>query len=205
MRGKAKKSPKTSSAPRRHKDHSERLTNVHSDGIDWSTRTVWIASDLTEEKGYKLVPGIRMLDETKGTIKVAIMSCGGCENAGFAIYDALKACQSEVITIGLGEVYSIAALVFQAGERRVVFPHVDLMMHNGTTQVEGGDINTDYIEEIAKEAVRNNARYHRAIAARCGIDLQKVVQWCKDEKYFLSEEVVQEGLADEIVHTWKEI
>lgn len=190
---------------KRTRDQSGRLSNVHTVGVDWKSRTVWIVGELDELKAYQYVPAIRLLDETPGPIKVMIMSNGGCEPGGFAIYDTLMSLKNEVVTIGYGHVYSIAALIFQAGDTRLLAPNCELMMHNGSIHLDGGDTNTDYIEELAAEAVRNNGRYHRAIANRTGIDLQKIEQWCKDEKYFSATEAVDAGLADRVTVGWKDL
>ena len=190
---------------KRSRDQSGRLNNVHTSGVDWKSRTVWIVGELDETKAYQYVPVIRLLDETPGPIKVLIMSNGGCEPGGFAIFDTLRTLRNKVITIGFGHIYSIAALIFQAGDERLMAPNCELMMHNGSIGLDGGDTNTDYIEQLAAEAVRNNGRYHRAIATRADLDLQKVSQWCKDEKYFSAEEAVAEGLADRVVVGWKDL
>ena len=187
------------------RDQSHRLSNIHTSGIDWKTRTVWIVGPLDEEKGYQYVPVLRLLDETPGPIKVMIMSNGGAEGGGFAIYDTLKTLRNPVTTIGFGHVYSIAALIFQAGKKRLLAETCELMMHNGTLEMDGGAMDTDMIEQIAAEAVKNNGRYHRAICERSGVDLQKLQQWCKDERYFSAKEAVVYRLADGIVKSWKDL
>lgn len=190
---------------RKPKNQSDRLGEIHESGIDWKSRTVWIVGELPEERAYRYIPGIRLLDESPGPIKVVIMSVGGNEGGGFAIFDTLRTLKNPVTTIGFGHVYSIAALIFQAGDTRLMAPSCELMMHNGSITLDGGDVNTDYIEELAAEAIRNNSRYHRAIASRANLDLQKVVKWCKDEKYLPAEDAVKEGLADRLFLSWKDL
>lgn len=165
---------------------------------------MYVVGELVDEKAYNYLPSLRILDETKGRIRVVVGSPGGHEPGGFALFDTLRSLRNPVTTIGVGGIYSIAALVFQAGSDRILMPHSQLMMHNGTIPVEGGDVNTDLIEKLGREAGQNNARYHRAIAARSGIDLKQVEQWCKDERYFLAEEAVRLGLADRIIQSWKD-
>lgn len=189
----------------KHFDLPNRLAEVHQAGVDWKSRTVYIVGELTEEKGYRYVPVLRMLDETPGSIKVCIMSDGGLETEGFAIFDTMNTMKNKVVTIGCGAVYSIAALIFQGGGERLLMPNADLMMHNGTLQLPPGDNNTDFIEQVAEEAKRNNGRYHRAIASRTGRSLQIVEGWCKEERYFLPQEAVDCKLADRIVKSWKDV
>lgn len=190
---------------KKNRDQSHRLHEIHESGIDWKTRTVWIVGGLSAEKAYQYIPGIRLLDETRGGIKVSIMSNGGDEGGGFALFDTLRTLKNPVTTSTFGHAFSIAALIFQAGDTRLIAPSAEIMMHNGSVSLDGGDINTDYIEDLAAEAVKNNGRYHRAIAARAGLDLEKIVKWCKDERYFSAEEAVAEGLADRQILSWKDV
>lgn len=187
------------------KNQSDRLVNIYEGGVDWKSRTIWIVGELPEEKAFQHVPAIRLLDETPGPIKVMIMSVGGDEGGGFAIFDTLRTLKNPVITIGFGHIFSIAALIFQAGDKRLLSINCELMMHNGSVSLEGGDVNTDLIEQISAQAVKNNGRYHRAIASRSRIALPTIRQWCKEERYFSAHEAVAEGLADEVVDSWKDL
>lgn len=178
---------------------TERLATILEHGVDWKTRTIYIIGEIDGEKSFRLIPVIRLIDESKGPIKVFISSPGGDEAAGFAIYDTLRLVRNRLITTGFGGVYSIAALIFQAGNSRLLAPNSQLMMHNGTIGVGGETIDSDRVEQLGREAAQNNARYHRVIAERSRVDLQKVREWCKNERYFLAEEAVAEGLAEGLV------
>lgn len=186
------------------KNESERLSSIQGEHVDWQTRTVWVVGPLEDEKSYALVPLLRLLDETKGTIKVMIMSPGGGEAGGRALFDTLKTLQNKVITYGFGPVYSIAALLFQAGNFRYLAPNAELMMHNGSMTLDG-ELETDTIEDLAAEAVRTNNRYHKLIAERCGINLSTIAEWCKDERYFSADEAETLSLSDGTITTWKDL
>lgn len=190
---------------RKTTDLSPRLADVHTNGIDWKTRTVYIVGALDDEKAYQYIPGIRMLDESPGDIKVMIMSPGGEEGGGFAIFDTLRTLRNRVITIGFGDVYSIAGLIFQAGDERLMAAHAQYMIHNGSINLAGGDVDTDSIKILAQEADRNNHRYHEAISVRSGTLLEDVEDWCTEEKYFSAHEAVLVGLADRVIESWKDV
>lgn len=179
---------------------TDRLSDILEQGIDWKTRTLYIIGAIDDEKSFRLIPIIRLLDETKGPIKIFLSSNGGDEAAGFAIFDTLRLCRNQVRIYGFGGVYSIAALIFQAGNMRFLAPNAQLMMHNGTMGVDGdGSMDSNKIEQLGREAAQNNLRYHGAIARRCGIALTDVAAWCKDERYFLAEDAVSLGLADRLI------
>jgi ATP-dependent Clp protease protease subunit len=184
------------------KNSTDRLTDVLEQGVDWRTRTVYIIGEINDEKTFRLVPVIRLLDETKGPIKVFISSNGGDEAAGFAIFDSLKLTKNKVVIVGYGGIYSIAALIFQAGDRRLLAPNAQVMMHNGTMSIGSESLDSNKVEQLGREAAQNNARYHRAIANRSALSLQEVQEWCKNERYFLAEEAVNEGLADGLIEHW---
>jgi ATP-dependent Clp protease protease subunit len=180
---------------------TDRLSDILEQGVDWKTRTLYIIGAIDDEKSFRLIPIIRLLDEGKGPIKIFLSSNGGDEAAGFAIFDTLRLCRNQVRMYGFGGVYSIAALIFQAGNARFLAPNAQLMMHNGTMGIDSSDgsMDSNKIEQLGREAAQNNARYHGAIANRCSLSLTEVAAWCKDERYFLAEEAVSLGLADRLI------
>lgn len=196
---------RNSRRPGKSKDHGGRLASCHTSGVDWKRRTVYIVGELHDEKAYQYVPALHLMDETPGKIHVFVMSPGGEEPGGWALFDTIRALRNESVTIGLGGVYSIAALIFQAGDQRLLGAHAQLMMHNGHIGLDGDELNSDYVKQLAQEAIQNDGRYHRAIALRSGAELQKVEEWCRTERYFLPEEAVKEGLADRLVLSWKDL
>lgn len=180
--------------------NEERLSTILERGIDWKTRTVYVVGVIDDDKASQLIPAIRLLDETKGTIKVFLNSPGGDESSGFAIFDSLRLCRNRVEIYGYGGIYSIAALILQAGNARYLAPNAQVMMHNGTVGVDSdGSMDSDKVEQLGREAAQNNARYHGAIAARCDLSLAAVAAWCKEERYFLAEDAVECGLADRLI------
>ena len=183
------------------KKASDRLSDILENGIDWKTRTLYIIGAIDDEKSFRLIPLIRLLDEGKGPIKIFLSSNGGDEAAGFAIFDTLRLCRNQVKIYGYGGIYSIAALIFQAGNQRYLAPSAQLMMHNGTVGVDSSDGSMDStkVEQLGREATQNNARYHGAISKRCSIPLTEIASWCKDERYFLAEDAVLLGLADRLI------
>ena len=48
---------------------------------------------------------------------------------GWAIYDLLKASGKKINTVGEGKIYSIATVIFLAGENREIMPNADGLIH----------------------------------------------------------------------------
>lgn len=186
-------------------EFADRLGACHASGVDWDRRAIYIVGELAGEKTYQYIPALHILDESSGPIKIFIMSPGGEEPGGWALFDTIKGLKNPSMTIGLGGVYSIAALIFQAGSKRILAPNAQLMMHNGHLSFEAGDINSDLLKQLAREGTKNDLRYQAAIADRAKVDLKKVEQWCKDERYFLTKEAIEEGLADRLLCPGKDL
>lgn len=140
------------------------------------------------------------VNKSEREIQVMICSEGGDENVGFAIYDALMAYRKygRVTTMGYGEVCSIASLILQAGDERLLSPNCTVMIHNGSIKADR-PIDERELIEMATFFQNNNKRYYAAIAKRSGITLDKVQKWCDDETYFTADEAVKAKLADKIV------
>jgi len=74
-------------------------------------------------------------------IKVRIRSLGGDVETGFSIYNELrryaKDNNAKVVTLGEGQVMSIATVIFLAGDERILTGHTEPFVHNAWTYSEG--------------------------------------------------------------------
>jgi ATP-dependent Clp protease, protease subunit len=132
-------------------------------------------------------------------IDVVICSEGGEDTIGYAIFDTLMAYRKvgKVTTHGYGQVCSIASLIFQAGDVRLLSPNCVFMIHNGHINVED-KVDDRVLEELSNYFQATNKRYYVNIAKRCGVPIDTVKRWCDNETYFSSEEAVKAKLADKI-------
>jgi len=180
------------------KDFVQRATDCLELGVDLENRTLYIVGDLGEDKGHKYVALFQMLDSTPGPIKVVIISGGGYEQVGYALYDAIRLADNEVTTIGLGHVHSIAALVLQAGAIRALSPECTFMIHNGTLELEGS-LSSNEVVGLGEEARMHNEHYHSILQRHSGQPLKVIREWCLGDKYFSAAEAVKNGFADKVM------
>lgn len=81
--------------------------------------------------GSLFVRELMMLDQMgKKSIKVWINSPGGIVMDGYNIYNAILKTKTKVDTVCVGIAASIAAVIFQAGRKRVMNEYALLMYHN---------------------------------------------------------------------------
>ncbi len=136
------------------------------------------------------------LDVTK--LDVRINSMGGDVFDGIAIYNALRVFEAEVTTFVDSAALSIASVIAQAGDRRVMLSGSQMMIHEAWGLAIGNavdlrdyadllDKQTDNIAAIYAEAAGGSgkAKHFRALMA--------------GEKWLSAAEAVDEGLADEVL------
>src|SRR5713226_2345839 len=68
----------------------QRIRDCFETGLDWETRTLYIIGELEDEKVHRYAALFQILDSTPGPITVTIISNGGFEQVGFALYDIIK-------------------------------------------------------------------------------------------------------------------
>lgn len=165
---------------------------------DFDARQVFLTGEVNEDTARHIMIALTIMDETPGQITLNMFSTGGCEPSGHAIYDAIRGCNNEVVIIGYGAVQSIAALILQAGTKRLLTPECRFMIHNGSIDLPSGT-DADTLVAIGKEVEENNKTYHRILASRSGLSLEKVKSMCQDETYLSADAAVKNGFADAVV------
>lgn len=122
--------------------------------------TILNADGEVQEKGVELVDVITQVNSQKSatSFNVYINSEGGVVSTGFDIYNYLKTLSVPVNTIGQGLVASIATVIFMAGQRRILKPNTEFMIHLPSGGVEGtsDDIQeyAGYIKQVEKDIVK---------------------------------------------------
>jgi ATP-dependent protease ClpP protease subunit len=177
---------------------SQRLHETMVSSADYETRTIYIMDEIDSDSASKFVVAFRLMDAIPGTINLVISSGGGSEPAGYAIFDVVRMAKNRVVAEGIGCVQSIASLIFQAADHRILAPETRFMIHNGSVELEHAT-DADTMVAIGKEIAKNNDRYHQLLAERSKLPIATVKKYCRDEAYFSAEEAVEAGFADEVI------
>jgi len=130
-----------------------------------------------------------------------ICSHGGQDDAGFAIYDAIEMAKSKVIAHVYGECKSIAVLILQACDTRMLAPNVRLMVHNGS--VSFGSLTMPEVKAYSKEFIDRTYDYVKCISDRTGLSIEQVQTMCDKETYMSAEVALGLGFADYVYSTIK--
>lgn len=177
----------------------DRTAAVLSTGADAWARKIYLFGEIEEAMAHRFIVSFEVMDQSPGDIVVVLSSGGGSEPAGYAIYDCIKMSKNHVTIVGMGAVQSIAALIMQAGDLRLLSPEARFMIHNGHLEMDGASIDSDKLLSISKEVSTNNLRYSKLLADRSRQQLIWVQKACEREAYFSSEECLEYGFIDGIL------
>lgn len=71
-------------------------------------------------------------DASEEAIELWISSPGGDGEAALGFLDIMDACDCEIVTVGVGSVCSSAAFILANGDRRIVYPRTQVLLHGPT-------------------------------------------------------------------------
>lgn len=130
-------------------------------------------------------------------INVHINSIGGSVFDGIAIFNALRTHEARVTTQVDSAALSIASVIAQAGEERVMISGSQMMIHEAWGMAIGG---ADDMEEYATILRKQTDNIAGIYAERVGGSGGKshFLALMKGEKWMNADETVDEGLADRV-------
>ncbi len=172
--------------------------------VDLVRRILYITGEIDEPLAHSAIVALERLDAEDGPIRVVLNSEGGDEQNGYAIYDAITMCKSVVIMEGYGNVMSISAAIFQAGDIRRLAPHTSFMIHDGTIDGEEKMLQTR-VKELAEQIKKDGQKYYDILSARSQQPQDIIENWCLTDTYFTAKEAVEAGFADEVIKPVKVI
>jgi ATP-dependent protease ClpP protease subunit len=157
--------------------------------------------DLFDEIGEGLAGGISALSFAEqlagitGPLDVHVNSCGGDCFDGLTIYNSIKAHKGRVSTIVDGIAASIASIIIQAADERVMRSGSMAMIHEAAGLCVGNAAEMAKMTETLDKVSGNLASVY---AARCGGPAASWRAAMKAETWYTAEEAVAAGLADRV-------
>jgi len=129
-------------------------------------------------------------------LEVDINSPGGDVYSGSEIYTALKAYPSNVTMKIVGVAASAASVIAMAGDRVLISPTAQIMIHNVSAMVVG-----DYraLQHEADVIKNYNTSIANAYALKTGMDQKELLGMMNKETWLNAQQAVEHGFADEIM------
>lgn len=219
------------SAKRGRDDISYRISDVHQYDIDVEQRIIYLTGVEDQPDEETNDPGVEYrqtnrfirnmnilssLDREKPVL-VTLKSPGGYVDEGMSIYDTILSAPMPVTILGYSCVASMASIIFQAANKRVLMPSATFMFHMGQVggygtpkQIESllqidrvfRDKMIEIYTDVMKSAPEGKARnWSRKRIHDWLVDLMNR----KEDVYFTAEETVDWGFADDIFQDWSSL
>lgn len=177
-------------------------------GVDLRNRIIVLEGESDDNEvdyhmALQAVKQIMYLDSYgEKPLKVIINSPGGWVSQGMAIYDAICGCHNDVIGLVVGEAYSMASIILQACDTRIMTPNSTLMIHNGSTGIEGKTDDVINTAEFEKKINRicEDIYLGRIKEKKPRFTRNQLRELLRTDTYFTAEEAVKIGLADNTLY-----
>ena len=137
-------------------------------------------------------------DDADTPVTLYLNSPGGEVDAGFAIYDTMRALRCDVATVCLGFAASMAQFILCAGApgSRSAYAHSRILMHQPLGSVEGYAVDVAIQAEQFAMARRLMAEL---IAQHTGQTVERILADGDRDRWFTPEEAVEYGLIDQVI------
>ena len=157
------------------------------------------------------IKNLHILDsQGDGSILVHMQSPGGEWYDGMAMFNAIRFSKSPVVILAYGQASSMSGILLQAGDKRVLMPDCEFMIHHGSIEVSNNSIAAKSIidsnERACKRMLQIFAKRGKTgrFFKRKKYDEAAIARFVnrrihnKSDWYFTSEEAVEMGFGDGI-------
>lgn len=185
--------------PKPRPEQLDRHTAVQELRVCPILRRIWLHGDMTPEKATWLMIELDILAaESQQAIHISLFTRGGDVEAGFAIYDSIRACAAPVDVLGTGEVFSAGVIILQAARSRLLTPSAHVLVH----PVKVIPVSVEHDEAGMKAQTKDLRMYlgqmQQALVAR-GVRPRVAAKLCRGESYLSAQDAVKLGVADKIL------
>lgn len=183
-----------------HKDSIDRFFDYD---IHVETRTIFI-SDMEDGIGVgplmaeRLLKALHLLaaQDKEKPIKIILNSKGGNWDDGMACYDAIAACPCHVTIEVYGSCMSMATVILQAADARVLAQNSTFMIHDGSDFFEG---EAKSFERWGERSKKIRTRMYEIYSERSKKDARFWQKKCASDLILTAQEAIDLGLADKIL------
>ena len=165
-----------------------------------NNRKIFLWNQVDDESAGKIVKQLLYLDSlSHDDIVFFINSPGGVISSGLAIYDAMNAIESDVVTVCCGQAASMGAVLLTAGAKgkRYAWPSARIMIHQPLIQGQMDGPASD-IKIQAEEMLRIRSITTSIIAKTSGKTIEEVDRDTERDNFMSADEAKAYGLIDEV-------
>lgn len=177
------------------------LTSIYDEML--ARRELSVTGQVTSEMAFDICQQLLQLEHADAAAEITlyIASPGGSVSAGLAIVDTMRTISCPVRTVCLDTAASMGAIIFVSGDRREMFPHAELMIHDPLIQNAGGSALS--VQETSRRLMGLRRTLSQILADRSGLTVKRVQALTAKDTFLTAERAVELGFADAIVEPRK--
>ena len=178
------------------------IDQIFDKDIDMRGRTIWMYGDVDDDLLKKFSKHMHMLEKGSGEIIIKMCSQGGHVSSGWGIYDLIKSSRHHVKVIVESKCESMATIIIQAADERVIHQNARMMIHVGTEEYP-----EDHAETVKrwqgwsqKEEKKANGVYlSRIKEKKPRFTMAKLTELTRFDTILTPKEAIELGLLDKVV------
>jgi ATP-dependent Clp endopeptidase proteolytic subunit ClpP len=191
----AQRRPPTAPPGMQPPENAKSWFRIENSAEDTDTTDIYVYDSIGGWFGMYADEFIEALGQvTSKNISLRLNSPGGSVFEGIAIANAIRNHPANVTVYVDSLAASIASVIALAGNRLVMMPQSQIMIHNASGACYGDATEMTRMADLLDKQSRNIAE---AYAQHTGRPLAEWQQYMADETWFTAEEAVAVGLADE--------
>ena len=163
-------------------------------------REISLLGTVDEDSVNSLITQLLYLEKASPGEEITfyINSGGGEVGNGLALYDVMQHISSPVRTVCVGLAASMAAVLFAAGDRREMFAHSKVMVHDPSIS---GRVTMRALEmqTMSQDLMDTRRALAEILAKHTGQTLESILEKTVTDCFFDAEAAVEFGLADSII------
>jgi len=182
------------------KDGKSASVNLYGEIVE-SVPTDWWTGEKIDGLFIELDGFLKDLETLSGMEEVSfyINSVGGDVYAGISIFNKIRALKANTTTIVDGLAASAAAIVAQAGDRRLVSVGSQTMIHTASAGLIGY-YNRQELKKVDNTLKSIDKSLAELLSDRTGRDQDDVMSMLNKTTWMTADEAVEEGFADEVIN-----
>lgn len=190
----------------------DNVEKFHADNLYLPTRTIYFGGtgidyDNTEDEVNcrtvsQFIKNLHILEhKERKPISILLNTPGGSWEDGMAVYDLITKLKSPITIIGMGKLYSMGSIIFQAGDKRIMMANTAMMIHDGSDGFIGNAKAFERWGENSKRIRQSMYKiyYNQIKKKKPRITLQEIENMCSHDTIFTAKEAVRIGLADRVM------
>lgn len=186
------------------------IDKFHDHNLYIPTRTIYLGSTQFDENGeggvdalsaQYFIKNMTILNSSSGPIHIILNNPGGEWAHGMAIYDIIKLSPNHVTITVYGQAMSMASVILQAADSRVLAPNCEVMIHYGSNSFTGNSKDFDKWSEANKRSntLMEDILLEKIQEKHPTFKLKQLQSMLMVDTIIPAKDAVNLGLADEIL------